>query len=322
VLKRFSRPVDAVSSQIPPLRYLSGSAVERQLPEIDKQLELVRSAYRALREGACETPATPEVAPRPGGFAHALPAYVSDGDITSVKWISGDSSNRERGLPYLSGLIIVNESETGLPIAILDASAITAARTAAASAVCVEAFGGEWSRVAIIGYGVQAEAHIKALSSLNPEATFAVFSRRPLESEETRISFTGEARVAIDGADVVVTGMPLEVKLQPQIEFSWLGPRALVLPLDDDASLDASVANDCQAFFVDDLDDYRARQEANIFAGWRAPDRTIADVILDRAGTEGVVVCANQGMGVLDAVFARHVVDAADIAGAGTLLER
>ena len=294
------------------------------MPDLEQQFALVEVAYRATRDGRSDTPAAPEVAPRPGALVRAMPAFVADRDITSLKWISDYPTNREEhGLPYGSGLIIINDSGTGLPRAVMDSSTITPARTAAVSAVCVEAFATRgWSTVGIIGYGVQSKAHVEALSKLNPSATFQVFSRRPLGAGDPRLSAAENPRAAIEGADVVITGMPLDTKLEPPVAFGWLTPTALVLPLDDDASLDADVVNGARAFYVDDPDDFGMRQAVGTFSNWREPDRTVPEAVLDCRPAEGVIVCANQGMGVLDAVFAGFVLDCAERDGVGTLLER
>ena len=306
-----------------PIRYLPSSVVDALMPAQDEQLALVETVYRAIREGTCQAPASDELAPRPKAFAHALPAYVEEGDIVSVKWVSGNAGNRANGLPYQSSLIVVNDSESGLPMAVMDGSAITAARTAAVSVACVRSFAREgWSTVAIIGYGIQSVAHVKALAAVNESARFHVFSRRPLDVGDGRISAAPDPRAAIDGADVVITGMPLEETLQPPVAFDWLTADALVLPLDDDASLEGSVVNGSSAFYVDDIDDYRLRQAVGRFPGWREPDGAVGEAIPVGRGADGVIVCANQGMGLLDAVFARSVLDAAERDGAGVLLDR
>ncbi len=109
-----------------------------------------------------------------------MPAYSAQLDLSSVKWVAGDELNRSRGLPYISGLILLSEGASGLPVAIIEAGAITAARTAAVSAAAVDALAAPgWSRVALIGHGRQARAHVRALRSLNPDAAFRVASRRP-----------------------------------------------------------------------------------------------------------------------------------------------
>ncbi len=307
-----------------PIRYLAGADVERLLPEPGLQRGLVERAYRSIETKAAETPAAPQLSPRPGAFTYPMPAYVSDGDITSLKWVSDYPKNRERhGLPCVSGLIVINESEAGLPVAIMDSAAITAARTAAVSAVCVAAFAREeWSAVGIIGYGVQARSHIRALSALNPGADFGVFSRRPFADPEPGVSAAVSPLMAVENADVVITGMPLGEKLKPSLAYESLKPTALILPLDDDASLDRDVSTRAEAFYVDALDDYRQRQDAGTFSGWREPDGTVPGAVLDHRAVDGMTVCANQGMGILDAFFADFVLEAAERDGAGALLDR
>jgi len=286
-------------------------------------VELAANALRILSDGHADVPATPELAPRPGAFVHAMPAYLEEDDVTALKWISGFPANRERGLPYLSGLIVVNDSETGLPLAIMDCAAITAARTAAVSAVCAQRFASSgWSQLVLLGYGVQARAHIKLFRELFPSLEVRVVSRRE-KGRRDGISFGDDARRAIAGADVVITGIPLELTLQPRVVASWLAEDALVLPLDDDASLDASVANDAARFYVDDLDDFEMRRNMGRFVGWRSPDATVATVLAaDHARDAGVIVCANQGMGILDAVFAAAVLRRAEREQVGDLLLR
>ena len=76
-----------------------------------------------------------------------MPAYLRDEDVVALKWVAGYPANKERGLPYITGLIVLNDAETGLPLAVMDGAEITAARTAAASGVCVRGFApGGWRR--------------------------------------------------------------------------------------------------------------------------------------------------------------------------------
>jgi ornithine cyclodeaminase/alanine dehydrogenase len=297
--------------------------VSSLLPEAEEQLVLAREAFRMLEAGGVDAPATPELTPRTGAFAHAMPAYIGEHDLTTVKWIAGFPTNRERGLPYLSGLILVSDSDTGLPIAVMDCAAITAARTAAVSAACAARFGRPgWSRLALIGYGVQARAHIALFRRLFGGIEVVVSSRSRSGSEDG-IAFSPDARTAVSGADVVVTGIPLQVRLEPPVAGDWIGDDALVLPLDDDASLDADVVNRSSRFYVDDLDDYRMRCDRGLFEGWRAPDGEVADVLFDGSGAEaGITVCANQGVGVLDALFAQAVLARAESEGIGRFLDR
>ena len=252
-----------------------------------------------------------------------MSAYVAREDVTAVKWVADFQYNAELGLPLVSGLIVVSDSGTGVPLAVLDAAAITLARTAAASAACALAFADAgWRRVGIIGFGRQAEAHIDLISELNPEACFRVFSRRSISSDDDRVSFVAGPREAAERADVLITGRPTGTMLRPPVAADGLSPTALVLPLDDDVSVSAEVVDRCGLFLVDDRDDFESRRRDGAFGGWRDPDSTVPEAIPDGRDGDGLIVCANQGMGVLDAVFAKQVLENAEATGAGTLLER
>ena len=109
------------------------------LPPLTDQLDLVESTYRAVAAGKVELPPKPGIHPRKDSFIHAMPAYLRDDDVAALeKWVAGYPENKARGLPYISGLILVNDAETGLPAAIMDAAEITARerrpRAASASA--------------------------------------------------------------------------------------------------------------------------------------------------------------------------------------------
>src|SRR5204862_1079467 len=104
--------------------------------------------YRALAAGRVELPPKPGIHPRPNAFIHAMPAYLADEDVAALKWVSGYPDNPSRSLPYISGLIVLNDAATGQPLAVLDAAEITAARTAAASGACIRRFAyAGWRRV-------------------------------------------------------------------------------------------------------------------------------------------------------------------------------
>lgn len=309
------------------LRYIASAAVRQLLPDAMVQVELAEAGFRMLREGTADVPATPEIAPRPGAFGHAMPAYLSEGDVTAMKWISGSPLNRERGLPYLSGIIVVNDSETGQPRAIMDAVEVTAARTAAVSAACAKTFARSgWDRLGIIGFGRQAKAHLSLFARLFPEVTTRVFSRSngrtPQEPRDTTL-FANSARDAVEDADVVITAIPLEEKLNPLLEAEWLSRGALVLPLDDDASLGSSVSAKAVSYYVDDLEDYAIRKAAGHFTGWRDPDGSVAAAAAGGPPlSNGITLCLNQGMGLFDALFAHAILEQADNANVGIALER
>ena len=90
-----------------------------------------------LAEGTIEQPPKPAIHPRPDGFVNVMPAYCAGLDAPGVKLVSVFPDNRERGLPAITALVIVLDSATGLLRGLLGGAALTACRTAAASAACI-----------------------------------------------------------------------------------------------------------------------------------------------------------------------------------------
>ena len=82
-----------------------------------------------------EMPPKPGIHPCPDAFIHAMPAYVPAMGAAGVKWVSGFPQNMPKNLPYISGLLILNDPETGIPVCVMDCTWITAKRTGAATGV-------------------------------------------------------------------------------------------------------------------------------------------------------------------------------------------
>jgi len=306
------------------LLYLGRQEVSELLPPVLGQVDLVERTYRAMAAGRVELPPKPGIHPRPDAFIHAMPAYLADDDVAALKWVSGYPANKRRGLPYISGLIVVNDTETGFPLAIMDAAEITAARTAAASGVCIRRFAPEgWSRAAIIGCGEQGRYHSRVVAALNPDSVVRAYDLHSRRVHELvgNVEPAAGPQQALEGAEVIITGVPIAERPEPTIDSEWLGDRYLALPLDFDASFRCGPIADAGLFLSDDVaqfDYYRARGH---FAGWPEPHRSVGEA-LGRKERAKRVACCNLGVGALDAAFARAVLDRACEAGAGTVLQR
>ena len=149
----------------------------------------------------------------------------------SLKSLCVMPGNPARGLDSHQGTVTLFDGETGAPTAILDASAITAIRTAAVSAVATRVLAREDARVlAILGAGVQGKAHLDALLPVREFEEVRVYAptaracagagRRP-----RRRSPSSSAEEAVRGADVVVLATSSR---EPVISRDWLAPGAHV----------------------------------------------------------------------------------------------
>jgi ornithine cyclodeaminase/alanine dehydrogenase-like protein (mu-crystallin family) len=271
-----------------------------------------------------------------------------------MKWVAGFATNNVAGLPAISAVVVLNDPETGVPTAILDAGPITAQRTAAVSGVAIRHFGpaagagggasvvgstragrGTSVGVALIGAGVQGRAHVPVIAACLPGATLHVFDRHPdraavLADEARHTDGIGEANVhatardAVQSAEVVITAASFASPNERQVMTNeWLQARATVIPVDYATYCAAEVARDAALFLVDHREQFLANRAAGNFEDYPDPTATIGEAIL--AGTrrpEGRVVVTHLGVGLADLVFADVVVRTASAAGRGTTLPR
>jgi alanine dehydrogenase len=306
------------------LLYLSRSEVARLLPEIPEQLELVEQTYRALAAGRVELPPKPGVHPRKNSFIHAMPAYLQDEDVVALKWVAGYPANKERGLPYITGLIVLNDPETGLPLAIMDGAEITAARTAAASGVCVRRFAPDgWRRAAILGCGEQGRFHARLLAALNAEVRIRAYDPHPerVQAMPEPVEAAAGPREALEGAEVIVTAGPIVEDPDPPITPDWLGERWLLLPIDFDFYVRPETVEASELFLADDVAQLEYYRELGHFQGWPAPVASVGEGLAGE-GTPGRVLCCNLGIGALDAAFADVIVERARSREVGVRLPR
>jgi ornithine cyclodeaminase/alanine dehydrogenase len=277
-----------------------------------------------MARGRVELPPKPGIHPRENAFIHAMPAYLADRDVASIKWVAGYPANKQRGLPYISGLIVVNDADTGFPLAVMDAAEITAARTAAASGVCIRRWAPHgWSTVAILGCGEQGRYHARVVAALNRDASVAahdVHSERARELDGN-VVVVDRPETAVRDADVVITATPILERPDPPIDSDWLGDRYLALPLDFDAQFRGGPIADAGLFVSDDVAQFEYYRGAGHFQGWPEPHASVGQAL--ELGSEAKrVACCNLGVGALDAAFARAVLDAALEKGVGARLPR
>jgi ornithine cyclodeaminase len=333
------------SGALPPLRWLSNADVVAAMPALEERLRLAELTMTALaRPGAAELPPKIAIHPRPeASFVHAMPSHLRGdtpaGDLVGMKWVAGYATNTALGLPGIHATVIVNDSQTGIPTAILDGGPITAERTAAVSGVGLRFFGpaaaGRRVDVAMIGAGVQGRSHLPVFAGLLPGARLRIFDRSPdraaaLASEARAIpgiaaaEVAGSAREAVAGAEVVFSAASFGPAEERQtMTNDWLREDATVIPIDYATYCAAEVARDAALFVVDQREQYLANRDAGNFDGYPDPMATIGEAIL--AGTrrpEGRVVVTHLGVGLADLVFADAIVRSAVAAGLGTILPR
>jgi ornithine cyclodeaminase/alanine dehydrogenase-like protein (mu-crystallin family) len=326
----------------PPLRYLDGATVQANMPPVEERLALADLTMRALASGAAQLPPKIGVSPRPAdSFAHAMPAHLraadAEADLVGIKWVLGFPTNNAMGIPAIHAIAILNDPETGVPVAILDAGPITAHRTAAVSGIAIQQWGpgglGRPARAAIIGAGIQGHAHVPVLGHVLPDVDLAIFDRDGGRADALAAVANGTpgigrarrsdtAQAAVRDADVVITAAsfgPVKQVMGPD----WVSPEALVVPVDYATYASAALARASSLFLIDERGAFEKNREIGEFDDYPDPHASIGQALIARTPRpSGRVLVTHLGVGLSDVVFANAIFRSAASAGAGILLPR
>ncbi len=147
----------------------------------------MRSALIALQEGRAQQPLRTVLRPEgAAGLVALMPSYLAAGGpgAYGLKAICITPANPAAGLDPHQGVVLLSSEQTGEPLAVLNASAVTEIRTAAVSVVATELLARTDADVlAVVGTGVQARAHIEALRRARPLTEIRVAGRDPARTE-------------------------------------------------------------------------------------------------------------------------------------------
>jgi ornithine cyclodeaminase/alanine dehydrogenase-like protein (mu-crystallin family) len=229
-----------------PLLYVSRADIEALDLDMPTILALLEEAFREKGNGKVEMPPKPGISPRPDAFIHAMPAYIPSLHSAGIKWVSGYPENSKRGLPYINGLLILNDDETGLPLAVMDCTWITAHRTGAATALAAKYLARpESAVVGILACGTQGRTNLEGLASLFPVRRVYAYDIHPdrqaqyVDEMQARYGFevigVSTPKEAVVESDLVVTSGPILQHPRPTIEKDWLRPGGFASAVDYDS---------------------------------------------------------------------------------------
>lgn len=232
--------------------YLSQADVKAVGITMAEIISRVEEVFVEKGNGRIEMPPKPGIHPQGDAFIHAMPAYVPRMSAAGCKWVSGFPENYKYNLPQISGLLIMNDPQTGLPLTVMDCIWITAMRTGAATAVAAKYLARSDSAVvAIIGCGVQGRTNLEALTivfpaieevrayDINPKNITRYVKEAELKYERRKprlkIIPVNSRREAVVEADIIVTASAIQKHPHPVIEASWVKEGAFASPVDFDS---------------------------------------------------------------------------------------
>lgn len=312
--------------------YLTDADVARVGLDVKTIIDLLGTAFREMGEGRVEMPPKPGIHTQPDAFIHAMPAYIPAMRSAGVKWVSGYPGNQVRGLPYISGLLVLNDVETGLPYAIMDCAWITAWRTGAATALAARHLARPDSRTAgIIACGVQGRTNLAALKALFPiERAYAYDLDKAVQerfvgemSRALGIEVVGVAspREAVVESDLVVTSGPILKKPTPVIERDWLRPGAFASAVDFDSCFTGDALRQVDRLATDDHQQFTYYRKMGYFQQTPEPYADLGALVTGRkpgrASTDERTLAINLGLALDDMAVAPEVFRRATEQGIG-----
>lgn len=317
--------------------YLSQDDVKKVGLSMSEIMSAVEKGFFELGSGRVEMPPKPGIHPGLGGdnLIHAMPAYIPALNSAGVKWVSGYPGNPAKGLPYIAGLIVINDPETGLAISVMDCVWITAMRTAAASAISAKYLARpESSTIGILACGVQGHTNLEAMTLLFPLEKVRAYDKRPEQAEkladyaENTLGLDAETvadpRDAVKGCDIVVTSGPIQKIPHETIRSDWMDEGAFASLVDFDSFWSRNALRQADKWTTDHLGQYQYYKENGYFRNCPAVYADLGELVVGKKpGREKPAertFAANLGLAVDDMAVAPLVYRRAVEKGVGVEL--
>ncbi len=312
---------------------LSAQTVAELLPPPVELIDQLETMFRHKAAGHTELPPKLGVHPKDESFIHAMPACIPPMSIAGMKWVAAYPGNPKLNLPQVCGVIVLNHVDSGLPFAILDGTAITTARTAAASALAARYLARDDSRsLGILGCGVQGRSHLAAFAAefdlhevyaydLRLE-TSGAFAEEMRAAHAIRVEPVRTPVEAVVNCDLVVTAGPITNPPHATIQEDWLPLGAFAASIDYGSYWHPNALAQMDLLFTDDVEQYRSHQDHGYLRGLPAVDHELAELVAGshpgRTDERQRTCACNLGIALEDIAVAKAVVDLAEAQGAGT----
>jgi len=291
-------------------------------------MDAVEDSFRLHHLGQTNLPhkTVLDLGERERGRGNAMPAYVGgDYDVFGIKWIAGFPNNPAlHGLPRATGFFILNDAWTGIPLAVMDCTLLSAMRTGAVTGVGAKYLARPDSEsVAMIGAGVQARTQLESLKAALPglsqvrvfdinQETARTYAAEMGAKLSLDVRAVGTAEFAVRDADIVVT---VTVADEPIVKDAWMKPGSFFSAVGSYQEEEFSVVENSDRVVVDGLEHVLHRgtpvialmvaqgmineddiAELGAIVGGEAPGRQAPDERIFFSpigmGTEDVCVCS------------------------------
>ncbi|NJQ01101.1 ornithine cyclodeaminase family protein [Streptomyces zingiberis] len=320
-------------------------ATVRELYPVERALPVMAEAMRRYSGGQVELPLRTILRPeKDTGLLGTMPGFVAGDDLAGygLKAMVLKPENPARGLDLHIGVVMVFDPRTGAPLALMDAGAVTAVRTAAVSGVATEALARpDAGDLAVLGSGVQARSHLEAMRLVRPLRRVRVWSRTTEHAQDFRrwaaaeldldVEAVPTPAAALAGADLVCTTTAAR---EPLVEAGDLAPgahlNAVGASFVDHRELSSQAVAD-GSFFVDSRESALAESGdllGPLTEGLVGPGHIraeLGEVLLGarpgRTGESEITIFKSLGLGVQDIMSGFAVAEEARARGLGRTFE-
>jgi ornithine cyclodeaminase/alanine dehydrogenase-like protein (mu-crystallin family) len=315
--------------------YLSKSDVEAAGVSMSEIIAALETMFREKGQGKVEMPPKPGIHTQPDAFIHAMPAYIPSLGSAGVKWVGGYPGNQAKGLPYITGLLILNDPETGFPTAVMDCTWITAMRTGAATAVAAKYMARPESATAgILACGYQGRTNLEAICCVLPIKQVRAYDVVPGVADrfaeqmqaklKIEVKAVTEPAAAVKDMDVVVTSGPILKHPKPAIEAGWLKPGGFGSLVDFDSYWQGPALAQADKLSTDDKAQMAYYRQIGYFRETPEPYADLGEIVAGikpgRQSATERTLAVNLGLALDDMATAPLVVRKAQEKGLGTLL--
>ncbi|PZV34913.1 ornithine cyclodeaminase family protein [Mesorhizobium kowhaii] len=309
-------PASAQPGSATSVPYLSRFILERLGITTHEAVDSIEHLIRGQRAG--KVWCAPKVVVLPGDerYIMATLAVADEPRMVATKSLVLNPRNRKRGIAVINSLVTLHDSETGLPLAVVEGNWVTARRTAGLSAVAAKRLARSDSvSIGFIGCGVEARSHLDAFCDLFPVRQIYAFGRgsenrdalcRAAEARGLVAIASKTPREAIGDADLIVTSVTLLPNLDPFLDARWLKPGAFVTSIDLALPWLPEGMGAFQRIVIDDLE-----QEAKMIRPMVAPALVAGDLsglvcgeIAGREGAQELTAFVFRGLAVGDLALA------------------
>ena len=231
---------------VPPelIPYLSPKRLEALSIPSSAVVDSIETLIRGQAEGTVWAAPKSTLTPTGGRYIMSTLAAADEPRIVSAKLLVLNLANAAKGLPDLNSLVTLLDSETGLPLAVVDGNWVTAVRTAGLSGVAARRMArSDSTSLAFVGCGVQARSHLQLMADLFPIREIHAYGRgvanrealcRLAEQRGLTATVHDDAREAVMAADIVVSSVSVPRQAPPPafMDARWLKPGAFVAFVD------------------------------------------------------------------------------------------